>query len=103
DRRHRAGLPQRREQRVRVRVADLTIVGVLRRRDQLVPGREHDDTRAWMHERMREAGGREQPELGRLEAAPRLHERLAGSNVLAARTDVLAPDRRGEDANATAR
>src|SRR5262245_56354055 len=89
----------RREQRVRVRVADLPVVGVPRGRDQLVPGREHDDARAWMHERMRQTGGREEPQLRRLEAAPRQHERLAGSNVLAARADVFAPDRRGEDAN----
>ena len=67
----RAGLAQRTEQRVGVGVADLTEVGMLGRRDQLVAGRQHHDARPGVHERRRVPGVRQQPQLGRARAACR--------------------------------
>ena len=87
---HRARLAQRTEDRVRVGIADLSVLGRLRRGDQLVAGREHHDARSWMHERCGESRVREQPELGGAETLAAFDEHGALRDVLADRTHVTA-------------
>ena len=98
--RHRAHLPERAEDQRRVRVPHLPERRRLRRRHELVAGRQHDDPWARVYERCRVTGDREEAELGSAEALARRDEDVAFADVLAVRADVRAR-RAGPSSNRT--
>ena len=79
----RAHIAERGEDHVRVRVSDLPELGRLRRRDQLVAGRQDDHPRSWMDVRVGEPGVRQESHLRRPEALARRDQDLARLHVLA--------------------